>query len=101
MTRRPCLAEDCHRTTSGTYCDEHDVRRRDRHHASPSQRGYDAEYLRNRPLVLARDGWTCAYCGGPATTVDHVVPWRISHDNGMGNLVAACLTCNSSKGGRA
>ena len=28
----------------------------------------------SRKAVFARDSWSCQYCGGPAETVDHVVP---------------------------
>ncbi|GAA4902290.1 HNH endonuclease [Tessaracoccus lubricantis] len=50
--------------------------------------------------ILRRDGWTCAYCGGPALTVDHVQP--VSRGGGWtwGNLVAACARCNGAKGNR-
>lgn len=51
-----------------------------------------------RLLVLNRDDWTCAYCGSPADTVDHVQPLA---DGGLEysehNLVAACKRCNSAK----
>ena len=60
------------------------------------------DYKRVRLQVLARDGYTCYYCGQDATTVDHVIPIvkggdPISHDN----MVAACRRCNSSKGSRS
>jgi 5-methylcytosine-specific restriction endonuclease McrA len=60
------------------------------------------DYKRVRLQVLARDGHTCHYCGQDATTVDHVIPIAkggdpISHDN----MVAACRSCNSSKGSRS
>jgi len=47
--------------------------------------------------VLRRDSYKCAYCGKPATTVDHVVPRCRGGQNSWENLVAACLTCNSRK----
>jgi len=30
------------------------------------------KYKAQRLVVLNRDGWTCAYCGQDATTVDHI-----------------------------
>lgn len=50
--------------------------------------------------VLRRDGYTCAYCGGPATTIDHVVPRCQQGPSTWTNSVAACRTCNERKGGR-
>lgn len=29
--------------------------------------------------------------------MDHVVPWSFSHDDGLDNLVAACVACNLNK----
>ena len=39
----------------------------------------------------------CAYCGGLATTIDHVVPLSRGGTNFEGNLVSACRRCNSAK----
>ncbi len=54
--------------------------------------------------VLARDGYTCQYCGqqpGRAQlTVDHIVPRSQKGGKSWENLVAACAPCNRKKGGR-
>lgn len=42
-------------------------------------------------------GGLCAYCGKPATTVDHVVPLERGGSNWPANLRPACRSCNSSK----
>lgn len=42
----------------------------------------------------------CAYCGGPATAVDHIVPLSRGGSNFIFNLMPACLPCNSSKRSR-
>jgi len=42
----------------------------------------------------------CAYCGDPATTVDHVRPLTQGGWEHESNLVPACRPCNSSKGPR-
>ena len=34
-------------------------------------------WKKQRLRVLARDGWTCTYCGEPATEVDHVIPRKV------------------------
>ena len=48
----------------------------------------------DKEAILARDGYVCVYCGGEATTVDHVVPFSYSYDDSPSNLVACCLDCN-------
>lgn len=47
--------------------------------------------------VLRRDSYKCAYCGRPATTVDHVLPRCKGGKDTWENLVAACFPCNSRK----
>lgn len=54
----------------------------------------------SRPSVLERDGHRCAYCGGHASTVDHVLPRSRGGTTDWLNLVAACAPCNSSKDDR-
>jgi 5-methylcytosine-specific restriction endonuclease McrA len=58
----------------------------------------------SRRGVLARDSYTCQYCGtqpGKAQlTVDHVLPRSQGGDKSWDNLVAACAPCNRRKGGR-
>jgi 5-methylcytosine-specific restriction endonuclease McrA len=39
----------------------------------------------------------CFYCNGPGGTIDHVIPLSRGGSHGIGNLVAACLSCNSRK----
>jgi hypothetical protein len=57
-----------------------------------------------RMVIFARDGERCNYCGEVLTettaTLDHVIPVSKGGDNSAGNLVAACLVCNSIKSGR-
>lgn len=50
--------------------------------------------------VLARDGGRCAYCGGPATSLDHVVPRSRGGQHVWENVVAACSRCNHAKADR-
>ncbi len=63
----------------------------------------------NKRNVLARDSWTCQYCGATEVplTIDHVIPrsrrTRRYPDGGphsWENCVAACLPCNHRKGDR-
>ena len=54
----------------------------------------------SRRGVLRRDAHRCAYCGGSAATVDHVVPRSRGGADSWENLVACCLRCNNIKGDR-
>ena len=51
----------------------------------------------NRRAVFLRDDHTCQYCGGPAESIDHVVPRSRGGEHCWENVVAACTRCNSSK----
>ena len=54
----------------------------------------------SRPGIMARDGHRCGYCGGVATTVDHILPRSRGGKNTWLNTVAACGGCNQRKGDR-
>ena len=54
----------------------------------------------SRQNLLRRDRYKCAYCGGRANTVDHVLPASRGGRWEWANTVAACEPCNSRKGGR-
>jgi len=53
-----------------------------------------------RAAILRRDNYTCRYCRGHATEVDHVEPWAHGGLTVPANLAAACRCCNRSKGDR-
>jgi 5-methylcytosine-specific restriction endonuclease McrA len=42
----------------------------------------------------------CVYCGGSATTVDHIRPLARGGHEAAANLAPACTRCNASKGAR-
>ena len=54
----------------------------------------------NRRAVFARDDHRCQYCGGPAESIDHVVPRSKGGPHSWENVVAACRSCNVRKGDR-
>ncbi len=58
----------------------------------------------SRRTVLARDLYTCQYCGGQPgrgeLTVDHIVPRSRGGTTAWENVVAACGPCNRRKGNR-
>jgi 5-methylcytosine-specific restriction endonuclease McrA len=60
------------------------------------------KYKAQRLVVLARDGYECAYCGQDATTVDHIQSIKSGGDPiALENMVACCTRCNSRKGSRS
>lgn len=61
---------------------------------------YRAQVPLTRKGVLARDGHRCAYCSGPATSLDHVVPRSRGGQHVWENVVAACGRCNHAKADR-
>ncbi len=54
----------------------------------------------SRQNLLRRDRHTCAYCGGRAETVDHILPASRGGRWEWANTVAACEHCNCRKGDR-
>lgn len=54
----------------------------------------------SRHSVLARDHYTCQYCGvkGRDLTIDHVLPRWAGGPDTWDNLVACCRKCNLKKG---
>lgn len=51
--------------------------------------------------LCARHDWRCFYCHEPKPlTMDHVVPIIRGGRHSIGNLVPACVNCNSSKSRR-
>jgi 5-methylcytosine-specific restriction endonuclease McrA len=53
-----------------------------------------------RRTVLQRDGHRCAYCAGPAETIDHVHPRSRGGVHEWTNVAAACARCNHGKADR-
>ena len=54
----------------------------------------------NHKAILARDKYTCAYCGGYGDTVDHVFPESRGGLVTWDNAVASCFDCNNFKADR-
>ena len=59
-------------------------------------------WKRLRAEILDRDDRICYYCGGEATSVDHVISRALGGDMwDRNNLISACKSCNSRKGKKA
>jgi 5-methylcytosine-specific restriction endonuclease McrA len=63
--------------------------------AKESRRDHRWKKLRLR--ILARDAYTCHYCGDTANEVDHIVPLKRGGSDDTDNLVACCRSCNIRK----
>lgn len=59
-------------------------------------------YFALRFSILARDNFTCRYCGRSAPSVplevDHLVPVASGGNDEADNLVTSCWSCNRGKG---
>ncbi len=66
------------------------------------KRSHDTPWYKLRFAVLARDEFTCRYCGKQAPEaqlhIDHVTPRSKGGMDEMDNLVVACVECNLGKG---
>ena len=59
------------------------------------KRGYAGGWREVRKRILERDHYTCRWCHGYATEVDHVIPLtRGGPRLDPANLVASCKSCN-------
>lgn len=61
---------------------------------------YRARVPLTRAALMHRDRFCCAYCGGRADTVDHVVPRSRGGQHCWENCVACCSACNHRKADR-
>ncbi|WP_457158792.1 HNH endonuclease [Modestobacter sp. SYSU DS0875] len=62
---------------------------------------YPVQVPLSRRAVFTRDGSICVYCGGSATSIDHVVPRSRGGTHTWDNVVAACRRCNHTKADRS
>ncbi|MBJ8346764.1 HNH endonuclease [Antrihabitans sp. YC2-6] len=58
---------------------------------------YRARIPMTRAALMHRDRFRCAYCGGKAETIDHVVPRSRGGEHTWENCVASCAPCNHRK----
>ncbi|WP_369157949.1 HNH endonuclease [Streptomyces sp. R02] len=76
---------------------EHQARRRAR------QRAAQVEEINSRALLDHLDeigNYGCAYCGGPAEELEHVMPLVRGGAHSRDNVVWSCIECNRGIGGK-
>jgi 5-methylcytosine-specific restriction endonuclease McrA len=80
-------------------CPQHARKPWDHAGLSRQARGYDAEYMRARAIVL-REETHCALCGGPGMAndeADHILPLAAGGTNARCNLRRAHRRCNQAR----
>ncbi len=58
---------------------------------------YHRRTAMSRRAVFARDDHVCQYCGGPADSIDHIMPRSRGGLHEWENVAAACRPCNLRK----
>jgi hypothetical protein len=60
-------------------------------------RGFNWKNIRKE--IYKRDYWTCqeceTHCQGKEIQCHHIIPWRITKDNDIYNLITLCLSCHT------
>jgi len=85
------------------FCNkEHEMKWRTKENHPRYHGGYDSNYgrgwKRQRDLVLERDK-TCRNCGtNKKLEAHHIIPFQLSKDNSISNLIILCKSCHSSIG---
>lgn len=94
---RPCGV--CMRPFPDGNCPTHPKRSYGRQQRAGA-RAYNGPWRRIRDRAVAAAGGRCAYCDGPASTGDHVLPRSRGGLTEQRNTVCCCSGCNTSKGDR-
>lgn len=68
-----------------------------RERGTTTARGYGGHWQRLSAAILARDNYICRYCGGHATTVDHIIPKSKGGTDRWDNLVACCRAATARR----
>jgi 5-methylcytosine-specific restriction endonuclease McrA len=68
-----------------------------RQHAHSRKHGTKPIPPEAQEMLLEEFAGACAYCGTKAETWDHIVPVAHGGQTTPGNVVPACMSCNSSK----
>lgn len=55
---------------------------------------------RDKKYVSSKQDWKCGYCNNllpPSYQVDHIIPYSITKDDDIDNLMSLCPTCHANK----
>lgn len=80
------------------YATDERYRLERRQHAHARKRGVAPLPIEGIETLMERFAGLCAYCPAPATTWDHIVPVAEGGKTVPGNMLPACVSCNSRKG---
>ena len=62
---------------------------------TPHRRLQRAAWRKISRAVIERDGGKCTRCGDDKyLAAHHVIPWRLTHDDSMENLITLCGSCH-------
>lgn len=67
------------------------------HGKGGEHRKYGIYWDSHRIKILERDKRICKNCGKFGNDVDHIIPFRKSHDNSLENLQILCKKCHAKK----
>jgi hypothetical protein len=100
--KRVCSHPGCPNPATGTRCTQHE-REHDRARGTKTQRGYGADYQRQRrawALKIKAGGVTCWRCG---QAMHPDAPFDLGHDDDDRSIIRGpeCPTCNRSAAGKA
>lgn len=85
-------------TLKGKLLSKININKRKARKASVHNAPYSTEDIQ---ALLQKFGNSCAYCGSTSNlSLDHVIPISKGGCNTLGNLLPACISCNSSKHNR-
>lgn len=85
----------------GDLLDTYDAADFLRHSIGPPGRPSASAWSQLRVRVFESYGKYCAYCRKDGDLeIDHIVPLKLGGSNHFENLLPACKSCNSAKGGK-
>ena len=79
------------------YADDKRYRQERKQHSKSRRRDIRPLPPEAQDVLMEEFDGECAYCGEPAASWDHIFPVSKGGDTTPGNIVPACISCNSSK----